>query len=106
MANHEGNHSATDPVDGCYGCELKAKSFHVSAQAAPSRQNKVAPRMAEPNWEKGIAGEYRPGGGFMPYQREDGTTLGIKEYGERKREVDAKVRRLKTDPAVFNREGK
>lgn len=90
--------------DDCYGCRLRRKSFNVSAKALPSRQNTVPPRAADPTWEKGLVGENRPDGSFMPYLKPDGTNLRVKEYGEKRRDVDAQVKRLKSDPTVFSKE--
>lgn len=46
---------------------------HNGKPPAPHRYNQ---------WEKGRAGEHRPGGGFMPYLGNDGTALPIKKFAE------------------------
>lgn len=106
MKNHEGRCSGDEPVDGCYGCELKAKNISLSSRIIPSRQNAVPPRTPDPAWERGRAGERRPDGSFMPFLSPNRQTMGVKEYGERRREVDEQVKRLKSDPNVFASERK
>lgn len=86
--------------DGCYGCRLRAKGVMVSPAATPNRRNKIAPRTADPAWERGIAGEHRPGG-FMPYLNDKGSPIHVKEAGERRTEIDARVHQLRNDPNVF-----
>lgn len=91
-------------VDGCedhYGCRLRAKGVAVAPSAMPSRRNTVPPRRADPAWERGVAGEHRPGGGFMPFLGDDGKPMPVKEHGERRTEVAGRVKRLKSDPNVF-----
>jgi hypothetical protein len=86
----------------CYGCRLRQKGVSVSPAATPSRRNtKPSTTFAPRNsWERGVAGEHRPDGSFMPLLDASGQSLGLKEYGERRREVDAQVARLKTAPAA------
>ena len=77
----------------------------MSPSATPNRRNQVPPRKADPAWERGVAGEHRPGGGFMPYLNDSGTdVMRVKEAGERRREIDERVKRLKGDPHVFSAE--
>lgn len=78
-----------DPCDtfdpNCYGCQLRAKGIGFSAAAMPTRQNSVPPRAADPAWERGVAGEHRPDGSFIPYL--NATTsepIGVKEFGEKR----------------------
>lgn len=97
--NHEGPHSREEPVEGCYGCQLKAKDFSLSAAAAPSRQNNVRPRQPDqPSWEKGRAGEHRADGSFMPYTDANLRTIPIKEYGEKRHKLDSIRRQQLNQP--------
>lgn len=88
-----------------YACRLRAKGVQVSASATPnrraSRPQPVRP-MREGSWEKGIAGERRRDGSFMPYLR-PGTTspMSLKEQADRRPQVESAVKRLKTDPNIF-----
>lgn len=91
--------------DSCYACRLRAKGFAVAAAAMPNRlanSRRAAPHTADPAWERGIKGERRPDGSFMPYlSPTSGAPLRVKEYGENRRQVEDRVKRLKTDPHVF-----
>jgi hypothetical protein len=81
----------------CYGCQLRQKDVGLSAAAIPSRQNDVRPATpADPSWEKGRAGERRRDGSFMPYLNHAGSPMGIKEYSERRREIDGQVRAVRS----------
>lgn len=87
--------------DDCWGCRIRAKGVQVSPSATPSRRNTIPPRTADPAWERGLAGERRCDGSFMPYLNEHGSPLHVKEAGERRHEINAQVDRLRGDPNVF-----
>lgn len=69
----------------------------MAPSATPSRMNSIPPAVPNPAWERGIKGETRPDGSFMPYLA-PGTRspLRVKEYGEKRREIDAAISNLKT----------
>ncbi len=94
MKRHDGDHDPEHPVvldDGseCLGCRIRggfvpALGRSVTATRTPSK--KLRP-MKGSSWEKGIAGETRPGGGFMPYLNpKTFSEIGVKEAGERRTE--------------------
>lgn len=90
-----------------YGCDLKAKGVQVLPSATPSRtSNRRQPvrPMSDPSWEKGVAGETRPDGSFMPYLNEHREEMGVHEFANRRREVEGVVRELKSNPHVFEKE--
>lgn len=82
-------------VEGCeahYACRLRAKSLMVSPKATPTRHNRKAPAPHRFNqWEKGIAGEHRPGGGFMPYQDVHGDPIRMKRFHEKRHIFQAQL---------------
>jgi hypothetical protein len=80
----------------CYGCQLRSKDIALSASATPSRQNSVPPRAADPAWERGVAGEHRPDGSWLPYLNSNLDPMPIKEYGENRHQVDEGIRRNKS----------
>lgn len=83
--------STYDP--DCYGCRLRHKGVLVSPAATPTRRNKVPPARANPAWENTTVGEHRPDGSFMPLLSEEGDrVIKVKEYGERRREIQTKRR--------------
>lgn len=101
---------ATCQIPDCtehYACALRAKGFSVSPAATPTRRNRIPTRhKANPAWERGVAGEHRADGSFMPYLGDGNRKIHVKEAGERRREIDARVHRLKNDPNVFAAERK
>lgn len=77
----------------CLPCKLvywrSGRGLQIDPRATPSRRNSTAPAAANPAWEAGVAGEHRRDGTFMPYIHE--TTMnpiGLKEFGERRRELE------------------
>lgn len=90
-----------------YGCALRDKGIQVPASAIPTR---VACRtrrfrpIVQPSWEKGVAGETRPDGSFMPYLGANRDLIRVKEAGERRHDIETQVARLKSDPTVFSSE--
>lgn len=79
---------------GCqaYACQLRRKGIGVSMKATPSRHNRKPPaEHTNNNWEKGVAGENRGHGTFMPYLGADGKALPIKQ----KSEAEVKVKKLR-----------
>lgn len=90
------------PDCGCptYGCTLRRKSIGFSADATPTRraQRPFRPKQ-DPSWEKGVAGEKRVDGSFMPYLDSSGRKIRVKEAGERRRELTEIRRRQVAGPA-------
>lgn len=71
-----------------YACRLRRKGVSVSPKATPSRHNRKAPRLHTNNsWEKGVAGENRGHGTFMPYLGSDGRPIPIKQKSEAEHKV-------------------
>lgn len=98
-------------IPGCdehYACRLRAKGMQLSKAITPTRHSNrpkvLTQHDGDPKWEKGIAGEHRPGGGFMPYLGENREPIRLKEHGERRHEIHDQVQRLKSDPTVFQSE--
>lgn len=85
-------------VPSCsYGCELRKKNLMVAPSAMPTRMNDKPPPKANPAWERGIVTQKRPDGSEMPLLRPGSLEpMRVKEYGERRRDVDAQVKNLHT----------
>lgn len=97
-------------IPGCvehFACKLRAKNFALGPAIQTNRisnQRRTGPRTPDPAWERGVKGEVRPDGSFMPYlSPTTGAKLRVKEYGENRRQIDERVKRLKTDPNVFQK---
>lgn len=77
--------------NGCFAD--KANSVKFGAVPGGTRMNSrtvVNPKRPEaPSWEKGVSGEQRPGGGFMPYLSNSGERIGVKEFGEKRRTYES-----------------
>tara|TARA_B000000460_G_C21386338_1_gene336156 strand:- start:420 stop:734 length:315 start_codon:yes stop_codon:yes gene_type:complete len=67
----------------------------LTADAAPSTKNKVPPPQANPAWEKGIAGEHRRGGTFVPYLKNDGSRIGVKDFADNRTKYERILREKK-----------
>lgn len=72
------------PPDRHYGCELRDKGLQVAPAALPTQAKRhIPPRVHDNNaWERGVKGEHRPGGTFMPYLDEKGNPIRLKRYHE------------------------
>ena len=100
LVEYERTQQITDNPDKiCQDCGEAVKRVHqafaLTAAAAPSRQNKVPPPKANPAWEKGIAGEHRPGGTFVPYLKNDGSQIGVKEFADNRTKYERILREKK-----------
>ena len=87
------------PDEICQECGEAVKRVHqafaLTAAAAPSRQNKVPPPQANPAWEKGIAGEHRRGGTFVPYLDAEGKHIGVKKFADNRTKYERILREKK-----------
>ena len=85
-----------DPDTVCPDCGETVKRIlqapALTAAAAPSRMNKVPPPQANPAWEKGISGEDRRDGSFVPYVHADGTRIGVKEFADNRTKYERIIR--------------
>lgn len=106
MKPHDGPCDPDQPYldeDGqpAFCCKVKSLQFSPAINAR-TRGYKGTAAVADPSWEKGVAGEHRPGGGFMPYlDSNTGSTIGVKQAAEDKREIKRIRDRQKSDPTVF-----
>lgn len=82
----------------CFGCRIRAKALSYSRAASPTaRSSKAPPRTPDPAWERGLAGEQRPGGTFMPYLNAKGDPMHVKEAsGQRRRIADTRRKQIQT----------
>ena len=96
---------ADNPDTVCRDCgEETAKrilqSPALTAAAAPSTKNKVPPPQANPVWEKGISGERRRDGSFVPYLRSDGSRIGVKDFADNRKKYEGILREKKNKPTI------
>jgi hypothetical protein len=70
--------------------------FSLSSAATPTRQGRrpFRPGPRFNSWERGIAGEHRPDGSFMPYVSETGRRIRLKEWGETRSLREIRERQL------------
>ena len=90
---------ADNPDTVCQDCGGTVKRIlqapALTAAAAPSRMNKVPPPQANPAWEKGISGEHRRDGSFVPYVHADGSRIGVKEFADNRTKYERIIREKK-----------
>lgn len=91
-------------VVGCddpthYACQLRAKGISVAPSATPTRTigRKGSERHRFNAWERGVAGETRADGSFMPYfsteqTGEESTWMGVHEQQGKRGEIE-RIRR-------------
>ena len=97
-----------EPVKVCTECGLSSakrilQSPALTADATPNRgRNKIPPRKAQPNWEKGRAGEHRRDGSFVPYRKADGSTIPIKEFTDNRSKYEGLLRDRKNRQSTTN----
>ena len=73
------------------------QAVNVAPSATPTRMNKVAPKPAQPVWEKGRAGERRVDGSFAPYRRPaDQTPMGVKEFADNRTKYEKHLRKVRS----------
>lgn len=101
MKIHEGPHDGAnphfDPDTGeiCFGCKVKTISTEPGAARVTQQYGGPRREVKEPSWEKGIAGEHRPGGGFMPYLNESSGHIGLHAWqAERAKRMQVRERQL------------
>ena len=72
----------------------------VSPQATPNRRNHLPPKVTSNAnaWERGVAKDSRG----MPLLCADGSPMGVKEYAEKRTEVEEVRRRAHNAPATPN----
>lgn len=79
-------------VDGCRACKLD--SIQLDARLHARRTTRyVPPRKANNAWERGVAGEHRPGGGFMPYLNRELAPLSVKQFADNRSRNEEQIRR-------------
>ena len=88
-----------NPDEICQECGEAVKRVHqafaLTAAATPSSRNKVPPPQANPVWERGIAGEHRRGGLFVPYLDAEGKRIGVKKFADNRTKYERILREKK-----------
>ncbi len=93
------DHCRTRP-NGCFGETSRSIGFGIVPGGTRLTSKTIVdpPKPDQPVLNNQDAGEHRPGGGFMPYFSKDGGKMKIKEYRERKHEIQATRDRDRNDP--------
>ncbi len=93
-----------DPCNQPESCEargcFKERTRSLNWGRVPGGTRSFSPpaQKQDPSWEKGVAGEHRPGGGFVPYLDERRNIVGVKRFADRRGEFEAKLRQLENAP--------
>ena len=79
-------------VEGCtehYGCRLRAKGISLSSAVTSTRTPRLPYRPPrQPSWEKGIEGQHRPDGSFMPVLNDKGNKMGVYEAQTNRKRIE------------------
>lgn len=81
-------------IDGCRFCKF-VEGIQLSPKATPSKRSLAPPRRPDPAWERGIVKDHRG----VPLLKADGSEIGVKEYSQRRREIEAARKQLAQTPA-------
>ena len=91
--------SSSNPTDEASDKERykeKLRSLRFGRVPGGARDAKYTHRPPpDPSWERGVAGEHRPGGSFMPYVDENLHPIGIKQFGENRHRYEETIRQLR-----------
>jgi hypothetical protein len=94
----------THPADctcDTYGCQLRRKGISLSASASPTaRARRPFRPSVDASINKGLSGEVRSDGSFMPTLDGSGRKIRVKEGRERRREIEDFRRRRHQGPAL------
>jgi hypothetical protein len=84
---------------------LRCKGMQVKGGPVGRNSDRYVPSaVANPAWERGVAGETRADGSFVPYLSVEGQgahAMGVKEYAENRHKFEAIRDRQRKDPNVF-----
>lgn len=94
MATPESSPSPDEAADA-YREKLRSLSF--GRVPGGSRQGKAGLRKPELNngWERGIKGEHRADGSFMPYIDHNGNPIRMKQWAENRHNYEAQLDKLR-----------
>lgn len=78
--------------------KAKLRSLRFGRVPGGSRTTAGQPAKHNPAWERGIKGEHRADGTFMPYLDKDLAPIGLKQWGEERRKFEANLTELRQPP--------
>jgi len=87
-----------EPNRFCSKCDKESakrilQSPALTADATPNRtRNKVPPRRPNNNWERGVSGEHRADGSFVPYIDKNGDKIPIKQFADNRSKYEGMLR--------------
>jgi hypothetical protein len=80
-----------------YSCRMRRKGVNFGMTVKPAPDRARSQHRPNTSWEAGKVYDPRPGGLHMPILAPGKRTpLHVKEYGEKRRDIDEQIRRLKT----------
>lgn len=91
-ARHHAEHP--EPVAGCLACKLDTVQLDARIHARRSTRY-VPPRKADNPWERGVAGEHRVDGSFMPYVNPDLAPVSVKQFADNRSRNEETIRRTR-----------
>lgn len=91
----ETNESSLTPDAEREAFKEKLKSLSFGRVPGANREPKGTRAKPNPAWERGIKGEHRPGGGFMPFIGADHQPIRMKDWGENRHKYEANLAQLR-----------
>jgi hypothetical protein len=83
-------------VDAVEAYKEKLRSLRFGRVPGGNSTEKGIRAKPNPAWERGIKGEHRPDGSFMPYLNGDMDPIRMKDWGENRRVYEAELAKLRT----------
>ena len=85
---------SSEDEKAAYKAKLQSLSFGgVPGGARTEKGVRAAP---SPSWERGLTGEHRPDGSFMPYLDGGLNPIRQKQFGEKRHVYEAAIKELRT----------
>jgi len=91
-AQHRAAHP--EPAAGCLACKLDTVQLDARLHARRTTRY-VPPRRPDNPWERGVAGEHRVDGSFMPYVNGDLAPASVKQFADNRSRNEDQIRRYK-----------
>lgn len=76
----------------------KLRSLRFGKVPGGTRTSNGKPAKHNPAWERGVKGEHRADGSFMPYLDKDLAPIGLKQWGEERHKFEANLAELRQTP--------
>ena len=87
--------SPDEAAKAAYKEKLRSLAFGRVPGSTRSGTNGIRRNNVHANWEKGIKGESRPDGSFMPYLNATGDPIRMKDWSENRHKYEATLNQVR-----------